>query len=150
MGIERLTPREAVRQTVDDKLKRMKESVYNVLRRVGEECIKYARVHGGYIDQTGNLRSSIGYVIIDNGRVISASGFKKVKNGSEGAITGQQFIDELIKSYSSGICLIVVAGMNYAAYVETRGYDVITGSELLAEKLAPRILKQLGFNVKAA
>jgi hypothetical protein len=40
--------------------------------------------------------------------------------------------------------------MNYAAYVEARYYDVISGSELQAEVLVPSILKQLGFNLKAA
>jgi hypothetical protein len=40
--------------------------------------------------------------------------------------------------------------MDYAAYVEARSYDVISGSELQAEILVPRIMKQLGFNLKAA
>ena len=40
--------------------------------------------------------------------------------------------------------LIVVAGMNYAAYVQRKGYDVLTSSELLAEQL----VRQLKLNAK--
>lgn len=38
--------------------------------------------------------------------------------------------------------------MNYAAYVEARNYNVITSAELLANKLVPQIMKQLGFKLQ--
>ena len=41
------------------------------LQSVGERVVKYAREHGSYTDQTGNLRHSIGYVIIQYGKVVS-------------------------------------------------------------------------------
>ena len=44
--------------------------------------------------------------------------------------------------------MIVSTGMSYAAYVEARNYNVLTSSELLANKLVPQIMKQLGFEMK--
>ena len=73
--------------------------MYRVLMRVGEECVNYARVNGGYLDQTGNLRSSIGYVVMDNGKIISQSGFKKVKEGTFGATSGREFLQEILSKH---------------------------------------------------
>ena len=45
--------------------------------------------------------------------------------------------------------LVVVAGMEYAAAVESYKYDVITGSSLMAEsKLIPFMIKELGLKFK--
>lgn len=147
MTIKRLTPAGAVNQAIEKKILLAKKSMYRALMRIGEECINYARLNGGYIDQTGNLRSSVGYAVIDNGKVVSSKGFVKVKTGTEGVISGKQFLDDIIAKHGGGVCLIVVAGMNYAAYVEAKSYDVISGAELQSEKIAPQLLKQLGFKV---
>ena len=36
--------------------------------------------------------------------------------------------------------------MNYAAYVEAKGFDVITSSEVLASRIVPQMLRNLGIN----
>lgn len=150
MGIQRLSTKGAVNEAIEKRINLAKQSIYRVLMRVGEECVNYARTNGGYLDQTGNLRSSIGYAVVDNGKIISSKGFEQIREGVEGAKTGKDFLNEIIAKHGTGISLIVVAGMNYAAYVESRGYDVISGSELEAEKLTPQLLRQLGFNLNAA
>ena len=61
---------------------------------------------------------------------------------------GKKHLDSLKKNYQNGIVLIVSTGMSYAAYVEARNYNVLTSSELLANKLVPQIMKQLGFEMK--
>ena len=49
------------------------------------------------------------------------------------------------------MCLIVVvAGMNYAAYVEAKGYNVLASAEHLAERELPRMLEKLISSVKRA
>lgn len=149
MALKRLSPKSQVNAAIHKKIAQAKQSIYQVFFRVGEECVNYARIHGSYMDQTGNLRSSIGYCVLDNGRVISQGGFEQVKGGAEGARTGKSFLREIRAKYNTGIVLIVVAGMNYAAEVESRGRDVISGSELLAEELAPKLLKKLGFDLAA-
>ena len=58
----------------------------------------------------------------------------------------RKFAREIAKEYPNDMCLIVVAGMKYAAYVSAKGYDVIEGAELLAEEQAKKLLKQLEFH----
>lgn len=117
----------------------------NVLTYVGLECVKEARMRGKYKDQSGNLRSSIGYAILENGKPIKKSEFNKVKStANEAGIKGSALIDKLASTYNTGLVLVVVAGMEYAAYVEARGYNVLNSSETLAKTLVPKMLKQLG------
>lgn len=113
---------------------------------VGLECIREARINRKYIDQTGNLRSSTGYCVLYNGKVVKRSSFEAVKpTATKGAKEGNDFMSKLISENSKGIVLIVVAGMNYARYVEKMGLNVLDSSEILAKKLVPRMLKDLGF-----
>ena len=65
----------------------------------------------------------------------------------KGKKEGAELLSDLIGRNTQGIVLIVVAGMNYAAYVETNR-NVITSAELLAEDLVPKLLRQLGFQVR--
>lgn len=87
----------------------------------------------GFIDQTGNLRSSIGYVVLKNGVVKAGSAFDEIKDGSEGSTKGKERIKKLKAKYKTGYVLIVTAGMGYAAAVEAKGYDVLTGSSFEAK-----------------
>ncbi len=144
MPIQPLTPIEAIKAQIQKNIAKNERVVIRNLRYVGEQCVNYAREHGTYTDQTGNLRSSVGYILVKNGTIIDASMIELNTAQQE----AQKFIDELVRNYSHGIVLIVVAGMNYAASVEARGYDVITGSELEAGRLVPKMMKQLGFKLR--
>ena len=144
MPIQRKTPMREVSEHLEKELAKRKKVIINTLKYVGEQCINDAKYNGDYMDQTGNLRSSIGYLIVDAGVVVSSGGFDKTKEGGEGQSKGKDFSKQLIDS--RGIVLIVVAGMNYAAHVETNR-NVISSSELLAERIVPQMLRQLGFKV---
>lgn len=147
MPIRQITPKADVEAYLQDQLAKREKSIIKTLNFVGITCINEARTNGDYIDQTGNLRSSIGYAIIQNGVVVNQSRFEQVKDGKEGKKEGAELLSDLIGRNTQGIVLIVVAGMNYAAYVETNR-NVITSAELLAEDLVPKLLRQLGFQVK--
>ena len=43
---------------------RAEEKIFKLLQRAGEVFVTYARNKGNYRDCTGNLRSSVGYVIV--------------------------------------------------------------------------------------
>lgn len=117
----------------------------NALKYVGLECVKEARQSGKYTDQTGNLRSSIGYAILEDGKPIQKSGFERVKaTAAEAQGQSEALITRLAATYNTGLVLVVVAGMDYAAYVEARGYNVLNSAETLAKTLVPQMLKQLG------
>ena len=149
------------------------EDLLFALQYVGEACVKEARelpcpdidlsqyVKDGrrikpipphqehYIDWTGNLRSSIGYIIVKDGKVWDKSVPEKVKNGNEGIQKGQAYLESLADKWGrKGAYLIVSAGMDYAEYVESRGYVVLSSAELKAPDLLRDILSKLGFTVK--
>jgi hypothetical protein len=145
MPIKRLTPDSAIDDYIENLVERQMQLIIRNLCYVGEKCLNEARTSGGYIDRTGNLRSSIGYVVVADGNVIQMSDFRQVKTGKQGASDGEAFVKQLISRFQTGICLIVVAGMNYASYVSAKGYNVLDSSELLAERLVPQMLKKLGF-----
>lgn len=128
------------------------------LQRLGEECVTRARSEHprNWQDQTGNLRSSIGYMIFKDGSAIAESVFEQVSARNpqagdvyDGAEQGMQFCKQ-IGEQTSGIALVVVAGMNYAQYVEKNGRDVLTSAELFAEQELPRMLEELKQNILKA
>ncbi len=146
MGIRQVTPPHEVNRYLEDEIKRRVQVIINTLNRVGMQCVKVARdisKPNTFLDQTGNLRSSIGYAVLIDGKIDKMSSFGPVKNGTEGKKTGVNLINELAQKYSRGIVLVVVAGMNYASYVETKR-DVLKSSELKAKVLLPQMLKKLG------
>lgn len=123
------------------------------LRALGEMCVTQARgvpPSVGFHDQTGNLRSSIGYMVFVDGVPVHQSTFEQVspqaahKDGVtyDGGKKGEAYCREIGEN-TTGVCLVVVAGMNYATYVESKGRDVLTSAEHLAEQELPKILKEL-------
>jgi len=115
---------------------RAEEKLLNMLTAAGEMFVRYARESGRYIDHTGNLRSSIGYVIVKNGKIASRN-FKKQDvgtEGSEGVNKAEKLARELANTHNTGLVLIGVAGMEYAVYVEAmESKDVITGANIKTE-----------------
>lgn len=144
MPIKQTTTAEQIDAYIAQSVNAVQNVILYRMSYIGEQVLNAARSTNSYKDQTGNLRSSIGYVIVKDGSVVRASSFEQVKNGSDGTSKGRSYAESLAARYKNGIALIVVAGMNYAAYVKKRGYDVIDSSELLAEQLVPQMLRELG------
>ncbi len=86
--------------------------------------------------------------MVKDGQLLSMKTGEQVKQGSEGKAKAESLLERLASEQSSGICLIVVAGMNYAVYVESRGKNVLSSAELLAERMVPQLLTSLGFTVR--
>ena len=145
MGMKRLTPVSQIDDFIQSKIERLERAIIDNMAYVGETCVNVARDTNSYKDQTGNLRSSIGYILIKNGRVIQMSDFEQVKEGEKGVTEGAKFAKSLTKKFPQGIVLVVVAGMNYAHHVAANGYDVLDSAQLMAERLVPGIMKKLGF-----
>lgn len=126
---------------------RIQKQTIRALAKLGEQCVSLARDRTpelSWIDRTGNLRSSIGYIITHNGNIVQYSDFQQVKQGSEGVKTGRNFAEEIAKQFSSEYVLVVVAGMNYAEYVEAMdNKDVLATPELFAKKELPKMIKKL-------
>ena len=137
MGIRMVTPASAVDKILYMAFEILKNEIRNCLAKLGEECIAKIRDRSGsesWYDQTGNLRSSIGYAIYDHGVKQLQSVFRTVLQGSEGSAEGQKVISRLASEYSNVYALVVVAAMNYADYVESlENKDVLASTELWAK-----------------
>lgn len=98
-----------------------------------------------YIDDTGYLRSSIGYAIYNNGICITQN-YEPGTNG-EGAAGGMEAAkrtaNQVAAEYTTGIVAVVVCGADYAAAVESRGYDVLTGSTKEMQKIFKRHMESV-------
>jgi hypothetical protein len=95
------------------------ERVIAAMVYAGEQFITDSRSQPGdhalgfYEDRTGNLRNSIGYYVFYNGLQVASN--DPMGNAN------------LVMPYvSSGYQLIGLAGMDYATYVEAKGYNVIS------------------------
>lgn len=146
MPIRQITPQSKIDDYIEERMNRLKEAIIYNLCAIGEKVRNEAIENGSYTDRTKNLRSSVGYVVVVDGKVYKASEFGKPDGNSVGRTAGQSYARSLAGKFPKGIVLIVVAGMNYASYVSAKGYNVLDSSELLADRLVPKMLKQLGFN----
>lgn len=153
MAIKPNFTKDDVRKRFDAFLNEIEKKQIARLQRLGEMCLVEARTNKGYMMQTGALLSSTGYEVFVDGVAIhsqfdAASGAES--NASETGIKSGQRIAETIGKGTKGIALVVVAGMNYAAYVEAKGYNVLSSAEHLAERELPRMLEKLISNIKRA
>lgn len=143
MGIKPQIDQRKLKSELIAALGEVDDMVYKVLRRLGEQCVSLVKDRAqeqSWYDQTGNLRSSIGYVILKDGEQYRHGGF----GGGEGGRKGKSFAEELESRFDSGWALIVVAGMHYAVYVEAmEGKDVLASAELYAQKELPKMMSKL-------
>jgi hypothetical protein len=119
-----------ITKQIKQQVKKIEAAILNRLQFIGETFIKNARENGTYKDQTGNLRSSIGYMILKDGQQVSIA-FPGTK--VQGRSRGEAIAEEVAGRQPKGFVLIVVAGMDYAAAVESKNYDVLTASSITAE-----------------
>lgn len=147
MGIRMTTKLDEIHKVLMKEVNRVERLTIRALSYLGEQCVSRVRNRGGnksWYDQSGNLRSSVGYVIAYNGSIIQYSDFNQIKQGSEGVTVGKKLAEELVKRYSSDYVLVIVAGMNYAEYVERKdNKDVLASTELWAIDQVPKMLEKL-------
>lgn len=111
-------------------------------RVAGRSFVERAVQKANFNNITWNLRSSIGYVIMYEGQIVE-SYFKDLIAGTEGQEVGEdyaKFILSLIDD-GEGLSMALVAGEEYAYYVEAKGKDVISGSYAYFENELKSALK---------
>ena len=128
---------------------RIHRAIETVMQFIGEECVRIAREQGTYNDITGNLRNSVGYVLVRNGDIICKNFEERVASkvidaaNGKGILQGQALAEELAKRFTKGYALIVVAGMHYAHYVESLNKDVLDSAERYALQRVPKLMQML-------
>ena len=153
MGIKMITSMSEINAAIKAEVERVNTLTIRALQYLGELCIIEAKDRPqelSWFDQSGNLRSSIGYVIVHNGKIIKYSTFNQVKQGTDGIKEGKELATEIAKQYVSGYALIVVAGMNYAELVEAMdNKNVLASAELFARKELPKMMMKLKTQIVA-
>ena len=97
-----------------------------------------------YIDWTNNLRSSIGYILYYNGIE-----HKKLFMGTqEGMKAGEEAARKVASGNPNGIFACIVAGMNYALFVESKGYNVISDQAMTVKDKFEDYLKEAFKGIK--
>lgn len=145
-----VTPMAQINAYIKQQTQRRERVILRTLQYIGERCVNEARSYNGkaYTDQTGNLRSSVGYVVAIDGKIRTASAFEPIMSGAnDGSQRGKAYAKALVSQFPKGAVLIVVAGERYAKYVAAKGYNVLQSAEQLAEHLCPQLLSQLGLAV---
>lgn len=126
---------------------------------LGERVVKYARENGNYTDQTSNLRNSIGYIVVQSNKVVHDSfvGQTPPRNDHQSqadAEMAHQYGLNYAKQIGATLggyktYLVWVAGMEYARYVEAKGFDVIQGSGDWVEANAQKLMNEFKRYLKA-
>jgi len=143
MGLKATFKHADIKKEMARRVQVIDAQIVQYLQRLGELCLIECRTNKTYQDQTGNLTASMGYVIVAHGQVVNSNGF----NAQYGGAVGKTIALQQAVGIPTGFALIVVAGMNYAFEVETRGYNVLASAELLAERLLPKMMAQLNKNI---
>lgn len=143
MGVKAATSTKEINAMLRNEAERARRVLIRTMLYCAEEVTNAARSTNSYADRTGNLRSSVGSIVIVDGKIIQEYGFEKVKNGDQGITDGKEFAHSLASQYPTGIAIIVVAGKEYASYVADKGYDVLDSAEELAKVVVQKSLKDL-------
>lgn len=127
MGIE-----DAINAFFEELQRTLAREIRNKLTYLGIEAVNRVReTHpNDWTDQTSNLRSSTGWAYYEEAKKQVQSAFDAVKpEGIEGSETGKKLVEELAKELSDKYAIAVVAGMDYAEFVEAKGKDVLASTE---------------------
>lgn len=85
----------------------VERQIIESLCRIGEEAVSMAKTippERGFTDRTGNLRSSIGYVVFKDGKPVNIA-FEAVKGGHVGVHEGQRLAQQIGENYTDGYTL---------------------------------------------
>lgn len=140
--------------TWDNLLASVDPSAVMFMVKIGETAVRFAREHGSYQDQTGNLRHSIGFIVVQEGKVVH----EWYDQGWQEAMTATKaHLLSLVSNYPHDTVLLWGSGMVYASYVENGhtspngGYvqprDVIAGSGADIESRASELLRSFISNL---
>lgn len=130
---------------IDTRIDAARENFQEAFQKTCLEITNLAKSTNTYKDQTNNLRSSIGFIVYDKGELVNEmftkAGIGAEGDGSKGINQGKQIAEQAAKKYPNALVGVIVAGMEYALYVEAKGYDVLTGSCIQAKTILEKNLK---------
>ncbi|MCQ2257831.1 MAG: hypothetical protein MJZ41_07560 [Bacteroidaceae bacterium] len=130
MPITRTGSHKTIEAWIDRRFESLSKSITKAFHDVGLQAVTIAQTSHRYEDRTGNLTDSIGYVIVQDGRIIDESSF--LSKGSQGSYMGRKYAEELASKHTKGIFFVIFAAMPYAEYVEAKGLNVLDAARVYA------------------
>lgn len=134
-----------IQKYIREQQRKIQNTIIYRLNALLAELENHAKLNAGYNDITANLKSSIGGSIVKDGKSVRYTPFNKEQGKKEptedGDKIGKNFLDVIVKETEPGIHIVMVAGMEYATYVENlRNKNVLKQTEL---KMNSEILRAL-------
>ena len=140
MGIKYFSGYNLIPEAVREFQERVENATVYYFSYMGGKLAKYAKEMHSYTDRTGNLTNSIGYAVAKGGKIINTGG---MMGSSEAKAASLQVLQEMMDRINHQFALIIIAGMEYASYVEAKGYNVIMPSELKAKAEMPAVIQRI-------
>lgn len=142
----KLKNQKALTNYIAQRVKVIEQSLIYYLEYAVSELTEHAITNKGYKNQTANLKSSIGGCVLKDGRPVTYRGFKGQAAGGQ---TGLEFLNSLISSVGKGYSILIVAGMEYATYVENyRNLNVLKKTELHTPAVMKSMIEELKQKLK--
>lgn len=120
-----------LQQKLNEKREALKRVLDMKLLQLAEEAVSHAKHNKGYKDRTANLKNSISFALFYDGQLVTKQigqlskpeDAPKEHGGVENNLDAFAQEDGVVAP--SGYSLIIVAGMEYGAHVEHKGYNVL-------------------------
>lgn len=112
--------------------------IWGTVAESGLDAVKYAKEHGEYKNRTGRLRNAPGYAVVKDGEIIKLE-VPADGNQPEARKETENF---LLYGKRPQNGLILADGMKYASFVESKGFDVLSGAVLHADSELERKLSK--------
>lgn len=113
-------------------------NLWDAVAEAGLDSVQYAKEYGEYKNRTGRLRNAPGYAVVKDGEIIKLE-VPSDDNQPEARKETENF---LLYGKRPQNGLILADGMKYASFVESKGFDVLSGAALHADSELERKLSK--------
>lgn len=139
---------EGLKRKLSERQQALRRVLDMKLRQLAEEAVTHAKQNKGYRDRTANLKNSISYALFFDGQLLTQQiGLipqpQEVPKGHTGVASNlEQFCNEEDVVRPNGYSLVIVAGMEYGAHVEHKGYNVLHLTKYFLHDEMKKILEE--------
>lgn len=145
MGIKIQTNIKETLSSIDLGVEKLKKDLISIYEEAAIRIIDEAKLSHTYKNRTHNLEASTGYGVVVNGVLVSFGGFDDSCYGGQ---IGLQKLESIVPLINRDECaIIVVAGMEYATYVERSGYVVLDSARFTGEEILLGMLESVRLEV---
>lgn len=141
-GVERL------QQKLNERREQLRKVLDMKLQQLAEEAVTHAKQNKGYRDRTANLKNSISFSLFYDGELVTQHlgeipSPKEAPKEHKGVATSMDtFCNEDGVVRPHGYSLVIVAGMEYGAHVEHKGYNVLYLTRYFLREEMKKIFKE--------